>query len=218
VISEALTGLEPFTSVKTACALLGKARATLYRQRSPQQAREMPAGPRAAHPAALSAGEQEQLLAVLNAERFADKSPARAWAVLLDEGTYLASISTMYRVLRAADQVRERRAQAAHPARVRPELTADGPSQVWSWDITKLKGPSRGIWSDLFVMLDIFSRKAIHWEVHATENADLATAFIDAAVTSNSGIAPNWSVAAPAERVILVFTFGLAMPRTAAPG
>jgi transposase InsO family protein len=124
----------------------------------------------------------------------------------------------MYRVLRAADQVRERRAQAAHPARVRPELTADGPSQVWSWDITKLKGPSRGIWSDLFVMLDIFSRKAIRWEVHATENADLATAFIDAAVTSNSGIAPNWSVAAPAERVILVFTFGLAMPRTAAPG
>ena len=78
---------------------------------------------------------------MLNAERFADKSPAQAWAVLLDEGIYLASVSTMYRVLRAADQVRERRAQAAHPARARPELTADGPSQVWSWDITKLKGP-----------------------------------------------------------------------------
>ncbi len=191
MISEALTGLEPFTSVKTACALLGKPRATLYRQRNPQQAREMPPGPRMAHPAALSPGEQEQLLAVLNAERFADKSPARAWAVLLDEGIYLASVSTMYRVLRAADQVRERRAQAAHPARVRPELTADGPSQVWSWDITKLKGPARGVWFDLFVMLDIFSRKAIHWEVHATENADLARAFIDAAVISNGGIAPD---------------------------
>jgi len=190
VISEALTGLEPFTSVKTACALLGKPRATLYRQRNPRQAREMPPGPRAAHPAALSAGEQEQLLAVLNAERFADKSPAQARAVLLDEGIYLASVSTMYRVLRA-DQVRERRAQAAHPARVRPELTADGPSQVWSWDITKLKGPARGVWFDLFVMLDIFSRKAIHWEVHATENADLARAFIDAAVISNGGIAPD---------------------------
>jgi putative transposase len=182
VISEALTGLEPFTSVKAACALLGKPRATLYRQRNPRQAREMPAGPRAAHPAALSAGEQEQLLAVLNAERFADKSPAQAWAVLLDEGISLASVSTMYRVQRTADQVRERRAQAAHPARVRPELTADGPSQVWSWDITKLKGPARGIWFDLFVMLDIFSRKAIHWEVHATENADLATAFIDSPI------------------------------------
>ena len=127
---------------------------------------------------------------MLNAERFADKSPAQAWAVLLDEGIYLASISTMYRVLRAADQVRERRAQAAHPARARPELTADGPGQIWSWDITKLKGPSRGVWFNLFVMLDIFSRKAIRWEVHATENAGLAKAFIDAAVTSNGGIAP----------------------------
>jgi putative transposase len=190
VISEALTGLEPFTSVKAACALLGKPRATLYRQRNPPRPRERPPGPRAAHPAALSGAEQEQLLALLNEERFADKSPAQAWAVLLDEGIYLASISTMYRVLRAADQVRERRAQAAHPARARPELTADGPSQVWSWDITKLKGPSRGVWFDLFVMLDIFSRKAIRWEVHATENAGLAKEFIDAAIISNGGIAP----------------------------
>jgi len=191
VISEALTALEPLTLVKAACALLGKPRATLYRQRHPPQVRERHPGPRMAHPAALSDGEQAQLLAVLNAERFADKSPAQVWAVLLDEGVYLASVSTMYRVLRAADQVRERRAQAAHPARVRPELTADGPSQVWSWDITKLKGPSRGVWFDLFVMLDIFSRKAIHWEVHATENAELAKEFIDAAITSNGGIAPG---------------------------
>ena len=132
MISEALTGLEPFTSVKAACALLGKPRATLYRQRNPQPVRDRRRGLRAVHPAALSPDEQEQLLAVLNAERFADKSPAQAWAVLLDEGTCLASVSTMYRVLRAADQVRERRAQAAHPARARPELTADGPSQVWS--------------------------------------------------------------------------------------
>jgi transposase InsO family protein len=190
VISEALSGLEPFTSVKAACALLGKPRATLYRQRNPPRPRERPPGPRAVHPAALSAAEQEQLLAVLNVERFADKSPAQTWAVLLDEGVYLASVSTMYRVLRAADQVRERRAQAAHPARARPELTADGPSQIWSQDITKLKGPARGIWFDLFVMPGIFSRKAIHWEVHATENAELAKAFIDAAVISNGGIAP----------------------------
>jgi putative transposase len=188
VISEALAGLEPFTSVKAACALLGKPRATLYRQRNPWHGPRADPGPRAAHPAALSAGEQEQLLAVLNAERFAGKSPAQAWAVLLDEGIYLASISTMYRVLRAADQVRERRAQAAHPPRVRPELTADGPSQVWSWDITKLKGPARGIWSGLFVMPGIFSRKAIRF--HATENAEIAKEFIDAAVISNGGTAP----------------------------
>jgi putative transposase len=191
VINDAFTRLEPLTSAKKACELLGKARATLYRQRNPRPGQERNPGPRTAHPAALSAGEHEQLLTVLNAERFADKSPAQAWAVLLDEGIYLASVSTMYRVLRAADQVRERRAQAAHPARVRPELTADGPSQIWSWDITKLKGPARGIWFDLFVMLDIFSRKAIRWEVHATENAEIAKEFIDASVTSNGGIAPN---------------------------
>jgi len=159
----------------------------------------MPPGPRMAHPAALSPGEQEQLLAVLNAERFADKSPAQAWAVLLDEGIYLASVSTMYRVLRAADQVRERRAQAAHPARVRPELTADGPSQVWNWDITKLKGPARGVWFDLFVMLDIFSRKAIHWEVHATENADLAghSSMLPSSATAASHRTPFTPAAAP---------------------
>ena len=81
---------------------------------------------------------------MLNSERFADKSPAQIWAIMLDEGIYLASVSSMYRVLRAADQVRERRAQAAHPPRVRPELVADGPDQVWTWDITKLKGPWRG--------------------------------------------------------------------------
>jgi putative transposase len=191
VINDAFTRLEPLTSAKKACELLGKARATLYRQRNPRPARERDPGPRAAHPAALSAGEQEQLLSVLNGERFADKSPAQAWAVLLDEGIYLASVSTMYRVLRAADQIRERRAQAAHPPRARPELTADGPSQIWSQDITKLKGPARGIWFDLFVMLDIFSRKAIRWEVHATENAEIAKEFIDASVISNGGIAPN---------------------------
>lgn len=127
---------------------------------------------------------------MLDAERFADESPAQVWAILLDEGTYLASVSTMYRVLRADGQVRERRAQAAHPARVRPELVATGPSQVWSWDITKLKGPWRGIYFDLYVMLDIFSRKAVGWGVHATENGDLARAFIEHAITGNGGIAP----------------------------
>ncbi len=81
--------------------------------------------------------------------------------------------------------------QAAHPPRVRPELVATGPSQVWSWDITKLKGPWRGIWFDLYVMLDIFSRKAIWQEVHATENGDLARAFIENSITANGGTAPG---------------------------
>ena len=191
MIDAAFTGLEPVTSAKTACRLLSKPRATLYRQRNPAPPAGRPAARRAAHPAALSAAERAVLLAVLDGDRFADKSPAQAWAILLDEGTYLASISTMYRVLRAEGQVRERRAQASHPARVRPELVATGPSQVWSWDITKLKGPWRGIYFDLYVILDIFSRKAIRWEVHATENGDLAKAFIEHAITANGGINPS---------------------------
>ncbi|MGO9502287.1 MAG: hypothetical protein ACLPUO_12065 [Streptosporangiaceae bacterium] len=154
MISQAVAELEPLLPVKAACGLVGQPRSTLYRQRNPRpQAERQP--PRVArHPAALSPGEREQLLAVPGSQRFADKSPARAWAILLDEGTYLASVSTMYRVLRAEGQVRERLAQAAHPPRVRPELAATGPSQVWSWDITKLKGPWRGLWLDLYVMLE----------------------------------------------------------------
>jgi len=127
---------------------------------------------------------------VLNSERFADKSPLQVWAVLLDEGVYIASVSSMYRVLRAAGQVRERRRQASHPPRVRPELVADGPDQVWTWDITKLKGPWRGIYFDLYVMLDIFSRKVIHWEVHLTEDGDLAKAFIQHAIAASGGARP----------------------------
>jgi putative transposase len=141
VIDQALAELEPLTFAKTACQLLGKSRATLYRQRNPAPVPERSHGPRAPHPAALSPAERAGLLAVLNAERFADKSPAQAWAILLDEGAYLASISTMYRVLRAEGQVRERRAQAAHPPRARPELMADGPDQVWSWDIERHEAP-----------------------------------------------------------------------------
>ena len=192
MIDPALAELQPLTSAKTACRLLGKSRATLYRQRHPAAGPERRPASRAPHPAALAPAERDALLAALDAERFADKSPAQAWATLLDEGIYLASVSTMYRVLRAEGQVRERRAQAAHPPRVRPELVADGPDQVWSWDITKLKGPRRGIWFDLYVMLDIFSRKAMRWEVHATENAALAAEFIQNAIAANQGTAPRY--------------------------
>ena len=132
------------------------------------------------------------MLAVLDSERFADKSPAQAWAVLLDEGCYLCSIRTMYRILDAAGQVRERRAQATHPPRVRPELVATGPDQVWTWDITKLKGPWRGLYFDLYVMIDIFSRKAVRWEVHATETGDLAKEFIENAIKGNGGARPDY--------------------------
>ena len=98
---------------------------------------------RQAAPNALSAGERDELLAVLDSPRFADKAPRQVWALLIDEGIYLASVSTMYRLLREAGQVRERRAQAAHPARTKPELIATGPNQVWSWDIAATSAAGR---------------------------------------------------------------------------
>jgi len=182
--------------VKTACELLGKSRATLYRKKNPgpPPAEEKEAGkPRAPHPAALSEGERREVLEALDSDRFADKSPAQVWAILIDEGCYLCSIRTMYRVLAAAGQDGgDRRPQASHPPRVRPELVAGGPDQVWTWDITKLKGPWKGTYFDLYVMIDIFSRKAVHWEVHYGENGDLAKAFIGNTIKANGGARPKY--------------------------
>ena len=174
--------------MKKACELTGKSRATVYRRRhgTLSGCRER----RQAAPNALSAAERDELLAVLDSPRFADKAPRQVWALLIDEGVYLASISTMYRLLGEAGQVRERRAQAAHPARAKPELIATGPDQVWSWDITKLAGPQRGVYYHLYVMIDIFSRCAVHFEVHATELGELAKDFMTEAVRLNGGTAP----------------------------
>ena len=143
-----------------ACQILGKSRATLYRQRNPWPHREnLPREP-FRHPAELSDEERARVLAVLDSPRFADKSPGQVYAILLDEGTYLCSEATMYRLLRERGQSGERRAQATHPAKKKPELMADGPNQVWSWDITKLKGPARGTWYLLYVILDIFPARS----------------------------------------------------------
>lgn len=191
MITEAFAALEPVVGIKPACELTGRSRATVYRQRHPKP---RVAGPRrapAAHPAALSELEQARVLSVLRSQRFVDKSPAQIWATLLDEGTYLCSISTMYRLLREHGEVRERRAQATHPPRARPELVANGPSQVWTWDATKLKGPDRGMYYDLFVMLDIYSRKAVHWLVVPRESAALAKEFIEDAFRANGGVVPD---------------------------
>jgi putative transposase len=162
----------------------------VYRHRHPRPRKHGPPRP-AAHPAQLSPAECEQVIAVLNSERFWEKSPAQVWATLLDEGVYLCSVRTMYRLLAAAGQTGDRRRQATHPPRVRPELVADGPGQVWSWDITKLKGPAKGVYFDLYVILDIFSRYVVHWEIWPTENGELARAFIANAVLNNGGTAPK---------------------------
>jgi putative transposase len=192
VIDAAFTEVVLVISTSAACVLLGKSRATLYRRRNPKPPAEKPARPaRAAHPAELGEAERAELVALLNSERFVDRSPAQVWAILLDEGVYLASISTMYRLLRARAQTGERRAQATHPAKKKPELLAEAPEEVWSWDITKLRSPVRGVYFELYVILDIFSRKVIHHETHPTENGELAKAFIDNAITANGGVRPN---------------------------
>jgi putative transposase len=178
VISEAVLLLAGLTSTATACALLGKPRASHYRDRSAVPLVPAARQPRPAPSNALTPAEQDAVIAALTSPRFCDKSVAQTWATLLDEGVYLASMSTMHRLLRLIGQAGDRRDQAAHPARARPELMATGPGQVWSWDITKLRGPERGVYYDLYVIIDIYSRYIVGWTVAAREDADIAKALI----------------------------------------
>jgi putative transposase len=122
----------------------------------------------------LSVAEQVEVLAVLNSAEFVDRTPLQVYAVLLDRGRYLCSVSSMYRVLAANKLVKDRRRLARHPARVRPELIATGPGEVFTWDITKLRGPVKGSYFDAYVMIDIYSRYIVGACVHVTESAVLA--------------------------------------------
>jgi putative transposase len=176
--------------VVAACKVLGISRATLHRRRNPKPKTAGPRRPRH-HPAQLSGQEAARVLAVLDSPRFVDKSPGQVWAMLLDEGAYLCSVATMYRLLRERGTSGERRAQALRPTMRKPELEAHGPDQVWSWDITKLKGPARGVYYQLYVMLDIFSRKVIHFEIWPTETGTLAKEFIQHAIEANRGVIPK---------------------------
>jgi putative transposase len=116
---------------------------------------------------------------VLRSEEHCDLAPAQVWARLLDDGRYLCSISTMYRLLAAAGENRERRRQRTHPAKKKPELCAHRPLEVWSWDITKLRGPTRGEYFELYVIIDIYSRYVTGWLVAEAETGDLAKDFIE---------------------------------------
>ena len=173
---EAAFAVAPEIGLAQACRALGVSRATAYRHRSPKP----PAPPRSRQrsPLALSDDERTAVLAQLHAERFVDTSPAAVYATLLDEGTYLASERTMYRILEANAEVRERRAQRRHPAYAAPELLATGPNELWSWDITKLRGPAKWSWFYLYVILDVFSRYVPGWMVATRESAALAERLI----------------------------------------
>ena len=159
-----------------ACQALDVARASLYRFCQPASLFDAPQRP--APPRALGPTERQTVLAQLNSERFVDQAPAQVYATLLDEGQYLCSVRTMYRILDQHDQVRERRNQLSHPAYQKPELLATSPNQVWSWDITKLLGPAKWTYFYLYVILDIFSRYAVGWMVASRESATLAQKLI----------------------------------------
>jgi putative transposase len=173
---EGLAFLIPLVGVLTACAVLGVARASYYRAQKPKP--EPKPRPRPAR--ALTDEERARVLATLDSDRFVDKVPAQVYASLLEEGDYLCSERTMYRILDEHEQVRERRAQRHHPEYKKPQLVATAPNQVWSWDTTKLPGPTKGTYFTLYVILDIFSRYIVGWQVTTRESATAAQELIDA--------------------------------------
>ena len=160
--------------IKPACEALGASRATHYRRSRPKFGpRRRPSSPRA-----LSAAERAQVLETLNSERFADQAPSEVHAALLDEGRYQCSVRTMYRILEQSTGVRERRDQLRHPNHPKPQLRAAAPNQVWSWDITKLLGPTKWSYYYLYVILDIYSRYVVGWLLAHRESAALARRLI----------------------------------------
>ena len=180
MINPAVDELAGHVTVKRACELTGRHRGSHYRAKQPRV--YGPPRKRPSPPNALTEAEQAQVLAALTSERVCDKSVTQTWATLLDEGTYLCSMSTMHRLLRAHGAAGERRRQATHPARKKPELLATGPGHIWSWDITKLRGPTRGVYYDLYVVLDIYSRYVVAWTVAAREDAQIATTMLEEAM------------------------------------
>jgi putative transposase len=177
----------PRLGVRALCEALPLPRATFYRHRFPRYG---PWPRRARPPRALAPEEQQHVLAQLHTPRFADCAPGQVYARLLDEGTYLCSERTMYRVLAEAGEVRDRRDQCQHPRYAAPELLATGANQLWSWDITKLRGPSTWTWFYLYVLLDVFSRYVVGWLLAHRESALLAQRLI-AATVARERIAPG---------------------------
>ena len=175
--------LTPALGASAACRVLGLPRGASARHRAQMRRHTLvgpvPAGPaRPRPPLAFTTQEKQAVLDALNSERFADTAPAAVHATLLDEGRYLGSVRTMYRLLAANGASCERRNQLTHPAYSKPELLAIAPNQVWSWDITKLKGPAPWTCFHLYVILDIFSRHVVGWLLAEREGADLAEQLI----------------------------------------
>ena len=163
---------DPQIPIVQACAALGISRATLYRQTQPAKPVSVPV--RAPSPRRLGDLERQTLLDMLHSDEFIDQPPTEVYAMLLSRGVYLASIRTMYRVLAASGESGERRAQRGPMKHAKPNLTATAPNQVWTWDITKLRGPLHGVFYCLYAVLDLFSRMTVGWLLAERESAELA--------------------------------------------
>ena len=166
-----VTDISCAMSVKEACRHLGVSRPTYYRSRRPK---EPQASKRRRNRRRITDERRARILSILDSERFQDMPPRQIWATLLDEGRYACHWRTMYRILHDNKEMRERRNQRVHPPYKKPELLACGPNQVWSWDITTLRGPYKGMYFKLYVILDVFSRYVVGWTIARYESAALA--------------------------------------------
>jgi putative transposase len=201
--------------VRPMCAGLGLSRASYYRLERPRRRMSIPI----IHPRALSVNERQDVLGLLNSERFWDQAPGEVYAALLDEGRYLCSERTMYRILADNQQIRERRDQIRHPRYQAPELIATRPNEVWSWDITKLLGPAKWTYFYLYVVLDIFSRYVVGWMLAYRESAQLGKKLIEQSI-ERQGVDPK-TLTVHADRgpamnskVLALFLAGLGVTKT----
>ncbi|WP_437642667.1 IS3 family transposase [Sorangium sp. So ce854] len=197
---------DPHVPIAQACEALGVSRATLYRQTRPAPP---PAPPRPApSPRRLSDPERKAVLDVLHSDEFVDQPPPEVYATLLSRGVYLASIRTMYRLLAASGESGERRAQRGPMKHAKPTLTATAPNQIWTWDITKLRGPLPGVIYCLYVVLDLFSRMTVGWLLAERESAELAEQLF-AETVARHGVEPG-SLTVHADRGSAMRSEGLA--------
>lgn len=178
MIDEAIAELAPIVGVRAACAAVGESRARHYRRHRRNPVPPRPERIATPQPRALSEVERKEIRRILNSEEHADEAPATVYAKLLDEGVYLASVPTMYRILREHDEVGDRRRHATHPTKVKPELVATKPNEVYSWDITKLHGPEKWTYYYLYSIIDIYSRYIPGWMLARAERASLAEALM----------------------------------------
>jgi putative transposase len=182
-VEEAIAELTPLVGVRAACRATGRPQANHYRRHRQSPLPPRPQRQPSTQPRALSEAERDRVRALLNSPDFIDMAPAAVYHTLLDKGVYMASVSSMYRILREHGEVKERRRHAVHPPRIKPELVAEAPNRVWSWDITKLRGAAKYEFYHLYSVIDIYSRYTVAWLLADREDAALAERLLTDAIT-----------------------------------